>query len=450
LIPFDEVRPLRVGGERAWARLTGRVPTEWPREGSQTQQKEDGMRSVKSGVGYVDHTDSLEAGRKCAEKAMNNGSLSRSDFTVAFCGGNHDPINFLKAVREVVGESTLIGGTGVGVITNEKSSYGGYEAGVAVVSSDSMRFDAVTVGGLKEGEERAGEELGHRLAGMSEQDAQAILLFYDSIKEPPPPMPRLNVGSQLLRGVERGLGSSHAPLLGGGMLKDYQFSGSYVFANDLAVEQHAVGVVISGDCKVHHGISHGCEPASDYHTITSIEGPVVRELDGRPALDVIEDIIGAGAARDWQQYSLLVTLGANYSADPYGDFDENQYVNRLIAAANPDEGSVVLFESDFGPGERVQIMRRSNEHMLSSARQMSNDVLSSIGKSDPFLALYIDCAGRTSGFSGAGTEEGAIIQETIGSQMPLLGFYSGVEIAPFMGGSRALDWTGVLIVLSEG
>ena len=33
--------------------------------------------------------------------------------------------------------------------------------------------------------------------------------------------------------------------------------------------------------------------------------------------------------------------------------------------------------------------------------------------------------------------------------MPLLGFYSGVEIAPFMGGSRALDWTGVLIVLSE-
>ena len=29
-------------------------------------------------------------------------------------------------------------------------------------------------------------------------------------------------------------------------------------------------------------------------------------------------------------------------------------------------------------------------------------------------------------FSGAGAEEGAIIQETIGSKMPLLGFYSGV------------------------
>lgn len=405
------------------------------------------MKTVKSGVGYADITDSLEAGRKCAEKAMGNGSLERSDFTVAFCGGNHDPINFLKAVRDVVGDSTLIGGTAVGVITNEMSSYGGYEAGVAVVSSDSIRFDAMSVGGLKEGEEVAGEELGRMLAGRSEEDAQAILLFYDSVKSTPPLT--VNLASQLIKGVERGLGGRHAPVLGGGMINDYQWSGSHVFANDQAMKQHAVGVVVSGDCSVHHAISHGCEPASDYHTITRIDGPVVRELDGRPALDVIEDIIGAGAARDWQQYSLLVTLGANYGSDPYGDFDENEYVNRLIAAANPEDGSVILFESDFGPGERVQVMRRSNEHMLSSARDMSNSVLNSVGKSDPFLALYIDCAGRTSGFSGAGAEEGAIIQETIGSQMPLLGFYSGVEIAPFMGGSRALDWTGVLIVLSE-
>ena len=66
------------------------------------------MRKVKSGVGYVDITDSLEAGRKCAEKAMGNGSMDRSDFTVAFCGGNHDPINFLKAVRDVVGDLVLV------------------------------------------------------------------------------------------------------------------------------------------------------------------------------------------------------------------------------------------------------------------------------------------------------------------------------------------------------
>jgi hypothetical protein len=405
------------------------------------------MRTVKSGVGYSDTTDSIKSGRDATEKAMANGSVTKSDFTVAFCGGNHDPIAFLKAVREVAGDGALIGGTAVGVITNETAGYGGYEAGVAVVSSDSVRFDAVAVGGLREDEESAGERLGSMLSQKGAEDAEAILLLYDSVKSPNPLS--VNLASHLIRGVERGLHGSHAPVLGGGMLSDYQWSGSHVFANDRAMTQHAVGVVISGNCSVHHAISHGCEPASDYHTITKIDGPIVRELDGRPALDVIEDIIGVGAAEDWQQYSLLVTLGANYGADPYGDFDENQYVNRLIAAANPSDGSVVLFESDFGPGEKVQVMRRSNEHMIESARTMSSNVLGKARGSQPFLGLYIDCAGRTSGFSGAGSEEGAIIQEMIGSQMPLLGFYSGVEIAPFLGGSRALDWTGVLIVLTE-
>ena len=405
------------------------------------------MGTTRSGVGFADTTDSREAGRRAAEKALANASVGQSDFTIAFCGGNHDPMAFLKAVRSVVGEKTLVGGTAVGVITNERSGYGGYGAGVAVVRSDALRFDAVSVGGLDQSEEQAGRTLGRLLSGRSRPDSRGILLFYDSVRTPQPL--RVNLASQLVRGVEEGLAGPHVPVLGGGMIKDYQWSGSHVFSGDAAMRQHAVGVLVSGKCSIHHAISHGCEPASDYHTITSIEGPVVKELDGKPALTVIEDIIGVGAGRDWQQYALLVTLGANKGDDPYGEFDENSYMNRLIAGVNPEDGSVVLFESDFGPGEKVQIMRRSNEHMLSSAQSISSDLLRKVEKANPFLALYIDCAGRTSGFCGAGAEEGAIVQQTIGSKMPLLGFYSGVEIAPFMQGSRALDWTGVLIAFTE-
>ncbi len=405
------------------------------------------MKSVRSGVGYSDTTDSAAAGRQAAEKAMMYASTDKSDFTMAFCGGNHDPFAFLKAVGEIVGETTLIGGMTVGVITNEKIGYGGYETGVAVVSADDIRFDAVAVGNLSDGEEAAGVEFGRLLSEKSRLDSKGALFFYDSIKQSDPFA--VNLASQLVKGVEKSLPIPHMPLLGGGVMKDYQWHEAPIFAGDQALMQHAAGVVVSGNCAFHHAISHGCEPASDYHTITNIEGPIVRELDGRPALNVIEDIIGAGAGDDWRQYSLLVTLGANYSDDPYGDFKEDEYVNRLIAGVNPEDGSLILFESDFGPGEKVQIMRRSNEKMLESARSISESLLDEVKDSDPFLGIYIDCAGRTSGFCGAGAEEGAFVQETIGAEMPLLGFYSGVEVAPFMGGSRALDWTGVLIVLSE-
>ena len=68
---------------------------------------------------------------------------------------------------------------------------------------------------------------------------------------------------------------------------------------------------------------------------------------------------------------------------------------------------------------------------------------------DPFFALYIDCAGRTAGFSGSEIEEASIVQKIIGEKIPFLGFYSGVEIAPLLGKSRGLDWTGVLLILSR-
>ena len=48
------------------------------------------------------------------------------------------------------------------------------------------------------------------------------------------------------------------------------------------------------------------------------------------------------------------------------------------------------------------------------------------------------------------TEEAAEVQQVMNRyNTPLLGFYSGVEVAPILGKSRGLDWTGVLMVLAK-
>jgi small ligand-binding sensory domain FIST len=67
---------------------------------------------------------------------------------------------------------------------------------------------------------------------------------------------------------------------------------------------------------------------------------------------------------------------------------------------------------------------------------------------DALLGLYIDCAGRASARSGAPVEEADLVVRGLDARIPLLGFYSGVEVAPFADQrSRPLDWTGVLTVL---
>jgi small ligand-binding sensory domain FIST len=77
------------------------------------------------------------------------------------------------------------------------------------------------------------------------------------------------------------------------------------------------------------------------------------------------------------------------------------------------------------------------------------DLLARIGERRPFFALYIDCTGRAAAYCGAEREEAEEVQRVIGTKMPLLGMYSGVEIAKVGSDMQALDWTGVLCVLSE-
>jgi small ligand-binding sensory domain FIST len=92
-------------------------------------------------------------------------------------------------------------------------------------------------------------------------------------------------------------------------------------------------------------------------------------------------------------------------------------------------------------------MRRSLD--FAYIRKRAEDILGRIGDRKPFFALYIDCAGRASAYCGTEREEAEEVQKVIGSKMPLLGVYSGVEIAKVGKGMQALDWTGVLCVFSE-
>ena len=87
--------------------------------------------------------------------------------------------------------------------------------------------------------------------------------------------------------------------------------------------------------------------------------------------------------------------------------------------------------------------------MLDSVRQGTAAARARSPARTPFLGLYIDCAGRASARSGAPLEEAALMMQDLQASYPLLGFYSGVEIAPFGAYSRPLDWTGVLTLLTE-
>ena len=393
-------------------------------------------------LGHSRGTGSVAVGRECGERAVF--SLppgSKPGWAIAFCGGRHEPGAILSGLREALGTVAIVGGAAVGTITRDGPGYSGFECAAAIFPDTLPVPEILAEGDLRAGEAEAGERLGARIREAAAPGA-AVLMFYDSIHSSPPP--RLHAGSQLLDGLYRGLNGTDVHIFGGGTVGDFDLSSSHVF-DGIAVARHtAVAVVFPPEFSVTSHILHGCMPSGPFMEITAIEGAVVRELDGRPALDVLEDLLGSRIT-DENVGSLMleVTLGQKHG-DPFAPYDEAAYVNRLIVGADAAARTLTLFEPDFTVGTRVQFMTRDNDMMLASVHGGTAALFNRPHAAECLMALYVDCAGRARAFSGSESEEAETLLALCPPELPVFGFYSGVEIAPLMGRSRPLDWTGVL------
>jgi hypothetical protein len=371
--------------------------------------------------------------------------LEAPDLILAFIGGKHDAQAARAALRTAFGDTALTGGSAAGAIAAEGFGYTGFEIGLVGFRGAAVTPRVLSVSGLLDGEAAAGRALGEAVRAHAADGSTAMLLF-DSVAQTQPL--RLHPASQLMAGFQQGLGDRELHVIGGGLLTDINLSDGWVFERG-AVAKHAITALLFPPAmRAATVILHGCRPVSTFMDITRIEGAEVLELDGEPALTVIERMLGLElGTTSGQELSLVATLGQK-QGDPFAPYDEDNYVNRLILQANPARGSITLFEPDFAVGTRVQIMSRDNALMLDSVTRGVARLRRSIEGQVCALGLYIDCAGRASVMTGADTEEADLVLRTLAPDFPFMGFYSGVEIAPFAGYySRPLDWTGVLTIL---
>jgi len=411
---------------------------------------------MRAGVGYANASSARECGHAAASAALRQGAITAPELVLAFCAGNLDAAAFLAGVRAEVGStSPIVGGSAVGVVTCEALSYAGAPAAVAVLELGSPLPVVAAVGRVDRDEREAGRGLGRALAAQQpaqQAAASALLLFYDSIRAAPtaaaPPV--MNASRPLIAGLLETFPGC-PPVVGAGVLGDHAFAPTWQFCGDVARRQQAVGALLGASTRWTVQVMHGCTPMDGVpHLLTRVEGGVVHEIDGRPAAERIDDLYGARAWREQRPLHRL-TLGVR-QGERFLAAGDDAFVNRLITGVMPDGKAIGLFEPDLEDGAEVLFMLRDPSLMIESARAGSEAAVARLrGEGvQPRFALYIDCAGRVAAASGTTTEEAAEVQAVMYREgIPLLGFYSGVEVAPLRGVSRGLDWTGVLLLLGE-
>ncbi len=401
-------------------------------------------------VGYSEHPDSDVAGMNATARALaaaaEAGRAEPCDLVLVFATAHHDMTLLRAGIAAAAGAGVpVVGGAAIGAIANDRFGYSGEQVILAALWMDGEGFELFSKGGIAGRERAAGNSLGRAMASGGITPDTACILLYDAIHRIGDDV-NLNLATPLLEGMEEALGFLPSTLVGAGLVGDFSNSATQQIVESSVSDQNAMLLAFPGDIAIDSVIMHGCKPHGETYTVTKADRQTILEVDGRPALSYIESKLTPRLPAE--EFPFFMVFGVNKA--PGQPYSEATYANRLCLAVDPAREGIVMFESDMTAGTEFNIMYRS---LRLDYIPPKIDILFGRAKRrrrKPVLATYIDCAGRAAGCGAPGDEEedALVVQNALAGRVPLLGIYSGVEIAPITGRPRTLDWTGVFSLVT--
>jgi hypothetical protein len=229
---------------------------------------------------------------------------------------------------------------------------------------------------------------------------------------------------RMVEGARRGLGSNAVPVVGG-LATDgwkgewtYQYFGSELLSGTVPV------LVFGGKLLASHGVATGWNPVGRRCCVTRVEGNLLFEIDGKPALEFYRHYLGAhgGPSREHP----LVVFEEEGGAPSY---------LRAPMAYDEDSGSV-SFAGDIPLGALVQLSETSREDVLKACESSVGQALESYPGSSPQAALFFSCAARQIMLGTHTAREFEILAKSAGD-MSISGMYALGEIGPHRIGGRS-------------
>ena len=192
------------------------------------------------------------------------------------------------------------------------------------------------------------------------------------------------------------------------------------------------GVLLSAQIPVISGLTQGCTPLANRHTITRADGNILAEIDGRPALDVFKEDIGEVLAKDLKRVSGYIFAGL-----PVPGSDTGDYLVRNLIGIDPGE-KLLAIGDNLEDDVPIMFCRRDGDTAREDMLRMLAD-LKKRATGEIKGGVYYTCVGRGRNQFGDNSEELKMIREQLGD-FPLVGFFANGEISH----NRLYGYTGVL------
>jgi small ligand-binding sensory domain FIST len=362
----------------------------------------------------------LEAAHEACQSAVKQLAGAPADLVCVFAS----PIyrtnwpEALALLQEQLKPSVLVGCSGGGIIggTRECEAVPALSVVAAHLPDVKLHPFAVTPDELERSE--AGGFWVDKVGAMPDQQPVFILCVDPYTCEPTKLLAELNATYP------------KRPVIGGLASGGTEPGHHALFFNGELLREGAVGVAMSGNLAMDTVVAQGCRPIGRPVVITKSEETIMWELGGRPALEVLRDVLMGLPASDQAlaQRAIFVGLVVNEMKPQFGSGD---FLIRQVTGIDPPSGAIAV-------AEHVQVGQTVQFHILDpgAAREELRGRLAALlpafQASPPAGALVFNCLGRGKSLYGVSNHDIRIIR-TIGGKLPVGGFFCNGEIGPIGG-----------------
>ena len=337
---------------------------------------------------------------------------------------------YFNSLRKLYPNAILVGGSSAGTIYQDII----LDDDSVVATALELEKSRVKLATAEITDIKKSFEIGKQLVTeLLEDDLKHIIVLADTIN--------IN-GSLLVQGLN--FVSKNIPISGGILAEEtLQFLNAYVIADAPAKTSIILAIGFYGEIESYYGSEAGWDEFGAERTITKSIGNIVYQIDNKPALDLYKRYLG-DLATD------LPKTGLRFPLKVWQENHEDKAVIRTLMGIDEVEKSLT-FVSDVPQGYKAKLMNTNIEGLIDGAE---NAIIQTgfIANKNNSYCLAVSCIGRRLILNQLTEEELVVIQNHIGQNTTISGFYSYGEIAPFsskLKNCRFHNQTMTITILTE-
>jgi small ligand-binding sensory domain FIST len=216
-----------------------------------------------------------------------------------------------------------------------------------------------------------------------------------------------------------------------------------LWLDDSVRDSGAVGLSLRGGVNVRPLVSQGCRPVGRRYVVTDVDGPRLRGLAGRRALDVLRDTVEGLSPEDRIIARTSLHIG-RVAHEARADFHRGDFLIRNLVAVVPSEGSLVVGDH-MRRGQTIQFQLRDAATAREDLEEMLDHALTG---GAPAAALLFSCGGRGSHLFKESDHDLRLVESRFGP-IPVSGFFCAGEVGPVGPRSFLHGFTSSMVLFSS-